>query len=163
MKKPAALLLLLIGLIDGCAVGPNYHRPPVSAPPVYRGLTPEEAARNEAKSFADEKWWEIFQDEQLKELIRTALQQNYDVRIAATRILEAQARLGITRADQFPTITGQAAAANVRNAQTKSIPAFTTSVNRVALDFTWDLDFWGRFRRATEAGRASLSASEWAR
>src|SRR5215472_13068560 len=163
MKTLAGFPLLLIALMAGCAVGPNYHRPPVSAPAVYRGLTPEEAARNEARSFADEKWWEVFQDEQLKELIRTALQQNYDVRIAATRILEAQARLGITRADQFPTITGEAAAANVRTAQSKFIPAFTTSVNRVALDFAWDLDFWGRYRRATEAARASLTASEWAR
>jgi len=68
MKKPAALLFLLIGLIAGCAVGPNYHRPPVSTPAVYRGLTAEEAARTEAKSFADEKWWDVFQDEQLKEL-----------------------------------------------------------------------------------------------
>jgi len=163
MKTQAGCPLLLIALTAGCAVGPNYHRPPVSAPPVYRGLTPEEAARNEARSFADEKWWEVFQDEQLKELIRTALQRNYDVRIAATRILEAQARLGITRADQFPTITGEAAAANVRTAQSKFIPAFTTSVNRVALDFSWDLDFWGRYRRSTEAARASLAASEWAR
>jgi multidrug efflux system outer membrane protein len=163
MKTLAGFPLLLIALMAGCAVGPNYHRPPVSAPTVFRGLTPEEAAHNEAKSFADEKWWDVFQDEQLKELIRTALQQNYDVRIAATRILEAQARLGITRADQFPTITGEAAASNVRTAQSRFIPAFNTSVNRVALDLSWDLDFWGRYRRATEAARASLGASEWAR
>lgn len=163
MKTLAGFPLLLIALMAGCAVGPNYHRPPVSAPDVYRGLTPEETARNEARSFAGEKWWDVFQDEQLRDLIRTALQQNYDVRIAATRILEAQARLGITRADQFPTIVAEATATNLRNAQQKSIPAFNTSVNRVPLDLSWDLDFWGRYRRATEAARASLVAGEWAR
>ena len=77
----------------------------------YRGLTPDEAAKSDARSLADEKWWEVFQDEQLKELVKTALQQNYDVRIAATRILQAQAQLGITRADQFPTIAGGVASA----------------------------------------------------
>jgi multidrug efflux system outer membrane protein len=163
MKKPAVFLFLLVALMSGCAVGPNYRRPAVNAPVAYRGLTPEESARNEAKSFADEKWWEVFQDEQLKALMRTALEQNYDVRIAAARILEAQARLGITRADQFPTITGEAAASNLRTQQTKFVPAFTTSVTKLALDFSWDLDFWGRYRRATEAARASLLGSEWAR
>jgi multidrug efflux system outer membrane protein len=163
MKKAAAFPFLVITLMAGCAVGPNYRRPPLNAPPVYRGLTAEEAARSEAKSFADEKWWDVFQDEELKGLIRTALQQNYDVRIAAARILEAQARLGITRADQFPTITGEAAAANIRTQQQKLIPAVETNVTRLALDFRWDLDFWGQFRRATEAARANLLGSEWAR
>jgi multidrug efflux system outer membrane protein len=163
MKKLAAFHLWLIAVIAGCAVGPNYHRSPVSVPPVYRGLTPEEEARSEAKSFADEKWWDVFQDEALRDLMRIALQRNYDVRIAAARILEAQARLGITRADQFPTLTGEAAAANIRTQQQKLIPAINTNVTRVALDFSWELDFWGQFRRATEAARANLLASEWAR
>src|SRR5215472_12696328 len=131
MKTLAGFPLLLIALMAGCAVGPNYHRPPVSAPAVYRGLTPEEAARNEARSFADEKWWEVFQDEQLKELIRTALQQNYDVRIAATRILQAQAQLGITRADQFPTIAGGVGGTNLRNPQSKFLRAYETSATQV--------------------------------
>ena len=100
------VLLVILGFACGCAVGPNYKRPAVNVPPDYRGLTPEEAAKGDARSLADEKWWEVFQDEQLKELVKTALQQNYDVRIAATRILQAQAQLGITRADQFPTIAG---------------------------------------------------------
>ncbi len=93
MRTLAALLLLVVilGFACGCAVGPNYKRPAVNVPPVYRGLAPEEAAKSDARSLADEKWWEVFQDEQLKELVKTALQQNYDVRIAATRILQAQA------------------------------------------------------------------------
>src|SRR6202162_3316563 len=160
---PALLLVVILGFACGCAVGPNYKRPAVNVPPTYRGLTPEEAAKSDAKSLADEKWWEVFQDEQLKELVKTALQQNYDVRIAAERILEAQAQLGITRADQFPTITAGVAAVDLRNPQTKFLRAYETSANQVSGSFAWDLDFWGKYRRATEAARAHLAASEWAR
>ena len=161
--KSLCVLVCLISLVCGCAVGPNYHRPAISAPAVYRGLTPEEAAKNEVQSFADEKWWEVFQDDQLRALIRTALQKNYDARIAATRILEAQARLGITRADQFPTVSGQAAAINERTSQSKFLPEFTTSSNQIGLSLFWDLDFWGKYKRSTEAARANFVASEWAR
>jgi multidrug efflux system outer membrane protein len=161
MRKLAALLIL--GFACGCAVGPNYRKPAVNVPPGYRGLTPEEAAQSEARSLADEKWWEVFQDEQLKELVKTALQQNYDVRIAAARILQAQAQLGITRADQFPTVAADAEATNQRTSRSKFLPAFETSANRVGGSLAWDLDFWGRYRRATEAARADLVASEWAR
>ncbi|HEY6349167.1 MAG TPA: efflux transporter outer membrane subunit [Candidatus Angelobacter sp.] len=158
-----AVLTVVIALVCGCAVGPNYKRPKVETPQTYRGLTPEEAAQSDVKSFADEKWWEVFQDEQLKELIKTALEQNYDVRIAATRILEAQARLGITRADQFPTIVAGAGTSNARSAQQSFLPAVETDTHRATLGLDWDLDFWGRFRRATEAARANLVATEWAR
>lgn len=161
MRKLAALLIL--GFACGCAVGPNYRKPAVNSPGIYRGVTPEEAAKSEARSLADEKWWEVFQDEQLKEMIKTALRQNYDVRIAAARILEAQAQLGITRADQFPAIAGEAGATNQRTARAKFLPAFETSANRVGGSLAWELDFWGRYRRATEAARADLVASEWAR
>src|SRR6201987_3357005 len=122
-----AALLVFAGLTCGCAVGPNYKRPVVTTPTVYRGVTAEEAAKGEVRSLADEKWWEVFQDEELKELVKTALQQNYDVRIAAARILQAQAQLGITRADQFPTIAGGVAAQNLRNPQTKFLGPYETS------------------------------------
>jgi multidrug efflux system outer membrane protein len=165
MRKQPALpaLLVILGFACGCAVGPNYKRPTVTVPPTYRGLTPDEAAKADARSLADEKWWEVFQDEQLRELVKTALQQNYDVRIAATRILEAQAQLGITRADQFPNVSGGVAAQNLRNPQTKFLRAYETSATQVSGNLAWDLDFWGKFRRATEAARANLAASEWAR
>lgn len=156
----AVILLATIGAC-GCAVGPNYKRPKVDTPAVYRGVTPEEAAKADAKSFAEQKWFDVFQDEQLKELIKTALQQNYDLRRAGVRILEARAALGITRADQFPTISADASALNERTARQKSIPPIETNANRVGLDFNWELDFWGKFRRATEAARANLAASEW--
>jgi outer membrane protein, multidrug efflux system len=159
---PLLTLLIILGFLCGCAVGPNYKRPVADVPPDYRGLAPDQAAQADPRSLADQKWWEVFQDEQLKGLVKTALQQNYDVRIAATRILQAQAQLGITRADQFPTITAGAAAENLRNPQTKFLGAYETSANQVSGSLAWDLDFWGRYRRATEAARADLLASEWA-
>src|ERR1700757_2846774 len=119
-----AALLVFAGLTCGCAVGPNYKRQVVTTPTVYRGVTAEEAAKGEVRSLADEKWWEVFQDEELKELVKTALQQNYDVRIAAARILQAQAALGITRADQFPTIAGGVSATNERFPRTRITPPF---------------------------------------
>src|SRR6202162_2195335 len=151
-------------LSAGCAVGPNYKRPSADVPGMYRGAVPQEAAQPAAsESFGDQTWWEVFQDKQLQDLIHTALQQNYDVRIAATRILEAQAQLGITRADQFPTIAGGVTAQNLRNPQSKFLGAYETSATQASGSLAWDLDFWGKFRRATEAARADLAASEWAR
>jgi multidrug efflux system outer membrane protein len=130
---------------------------------MYRGTTPQDAAQPAAQSFGEQKWWEVFQDKQLQDLIRTALQQNYDVRIAATRILQAQAQLGSTRADQLPTISGGASAVNERNPRTKLFHQYETSANQVDLSLAWELDFWGKYRRATESSRASLLASQWAR
>ena len=166
MSKLRALsvgLSLTMLLSAGCAVGPNYKRPSADVPGVYRGATPQEAAQPAAsQSFGDQKWWEVFQDKQLQDLIHTALQQNYDVRIAATRILEARAQLGITRADQLPTINGDVLAVNERNPQTKLFRQYNTSANQLDLSLAWDLDFWGKYRRATEAARANLLATEWA-
>ena len=154
-------LTLLLILLTSCTVGPNYKRPAVAVPDRYRGLTAEEAAKAEAASLGNEKWWTVFQDPELQQLIRTALAQNYDVQIAATRILQAQAVLGITRADQFPTISANASGVNERIPQSKLSPPVETSVNHVSLSMFWELDFWGKFRRATEAARADLLATEW--
>jgi len=154
-------LFLGIALASGCAVGPNYKKPKVNTPTVYRGVTPDQAANPDPKSLAQQKWWEVFQDEQLKELIRTALQQNYDLRRAGSRILQARAALGITRSNQFPTISADASALNERAARQGTIPPVETNANEVGAAFHWELDFWGKFRRATEAARANLAASEW--
>jgi len=124
---------------------------------------PQEAPQPAAESLGDQKWWEVFQDQQLQDLLHTALQHNYDVRIAATRILQAQAQVGITRSDQLPTISGGVEAVNQRSARTKFFPAFETSSNQVVLSLAWELDFWGKYRRATESARANLLATEWAR
>ena len=160
--KSSVVPLLALTLI-GCTLGPNYKRPVVSTPSTYRGLTEEEAAKTEAASLGDEKWWTVFQDEQLRSLIRTALRQNYDVRIAASRILAAQAQLGITRADQFPSVAASASITDTRTARSSFLPAFERSTGSVNASAFWDLDFWGKFRRATEAARANLLATEWAR
>jgi multidrug efflux system outer membrane protein len=140
-------------------VGPKYKRPPVTVPDTYRGVAPE--VGSQATSLGDERWWTVFQDPQLQGLIREALSQNYDVRIAATRVLQAQAVLGITRADQYPTITGGASSSNQRLPATRITPAFETSPSEVNLSLFWELDFWGKYRRATEAARANLLATEW--
>src|ERR1700691_3379434 len=88
----------------GCTVGPNYKRPNTDVPTAYRGLTAEEAANTSTPSLGEQKWWEVFQDERLQQLIRTALQQNYDARIAATHILEAQEQVVQARANQLPNV-----------------------------------------------------------
>ena len=171
--KCCVALLSAVFLTSGCTVGPGHKRPTVEVPGSYRGAAAEPAAQSQINpqqstapqmaSLGDQKWWDIFQDEQLRTLVRTALKQNYDLRIAASRILEAQAQLGITRADQFPTLSAGAAIAEIGTAQAKFLPAFETSTGQVNTSAVWDLDFWGKFRRATEAARANLLATEWAR
>ena len=133
-----------------------------SAPQVARNTIPKATQSAEA-SFGDQKWWEVFQDPQLQKLIRTSLQNNYDVRIAATRILEAQAQLGITRADQLPIVNAGASAVNQRNPRQKPLNEFETNATSTGASYAWELDFWGKYRRATEAARANLLATEWAR
>ncbi|HLK52176.1 MAG TPA: TolC family protein, partial [Candidatus Angelobacter sp.] len=163
MKKTAAIALLAVSL-TGCTVGPRYKRPPVDVPDAYRGIDQENAGKTEAASLADQKWWEVFQDQQLQQLIHTALEQNYDVRIAAARILEAEAQLGITRSNQFPQVNAGAATTIQRiPAQATLTVATNGSATELSLSAAWELDFWGKFRRATEAARANLLASEWAK
>jgi outer membrane protein, multidrug efflux system len=154
------IVAIALLMLTGCAVGPNYKRPPVTVPGGYRGLAPDSGQETVA-SIGDEKWWTVFHDEQLQALIREALSQNYDLRIAAARVLQAQAVLGIARADQFPTITGGASASSLSFPRTKTFPGFESSSNQVNLSLFWELDFWGKYRRATEAARANLLATEW--
>jgi len=160
------IILLIAGAATGCTVGPDYKRPIVTVPDAYRAAAALEPTTADTVSIGDQAWWDVFQDNQLQELIRTALQQNLDLRIAATRILEAQAQLGITRADQFPTVDAGASASGTR--VPRSIVPFALDPYQVN-DFqltagtAWEIDFWGKFRRATEAARANLLASEWGR
>jgi multidrug efflux system outer membrane protein len=160
--KPKLLISMAVMLCVGCTVGPNYRRPAVPAPPEYRGLPADQVGKSDPASFSDQKWWDAFQDEALRDLIQTALKQNYEVRIAAARILEARAQLGVTRADQFPLVAANASSVNERIAQSARIPNIQTSANQLSLSAAWELDFWGRYRRATESARASLLAQEWA-
>jgi len=141
-------------------VGPNYRRPAIDAPGVYRGDGQSSTAP--AESLGNEKWWEVFQDPVLQQLIRTALEQNYDLRIAASRVLQAQAQLGITRANQFPTVSAGAEGISQRNPKISgAFPSYEEKAGAVDLAVVWNLDFWGKYRRQTEAARASLLASQW--
>jgi multidrug efflux system outer membrane protein len=155
MKRNLWVLpLAAFALLTACTVGPNYRRPPVNAPDNFRYQAPAPGA---TASLGDEKWWQVFQDEQLQKLIRTALAQNFDVRVAGARILQAQAQVGITRADQFPRASTSAGYTSQR------FPGFGYSVIQLQALFSWDVDFWGKYRRATEAARANLLAYEWNR
>src|ERR1700730_6151544 len=162
MNKFIALTSFAV-LSSGCTAGPNYNKPTATVPGTYRGLAPEATGKADSVSIGDQKWWEVFQDEQLRSLLRTALPQNYDVRIAGARILEAQAQLGITRADQFPSVSAGASISDQRSARSGFFPAFERSTGQLNVSAAWELDFWGKFRRATESARANLLASEWAR
>jgi len=141
-------------------VGPNYKRPAIDAPGVYRGDSQSSLASSEP--LGDEKWWELFRDPVLQQLTRTALEQNYDLRIAASRVLQAQAQLGITRANQFPMVSAGTQAFSERNPKiSSSFPSYEANAGEVDLAVVWNLDFWGKYRRQTEAARASLLASKW--
>ena len=163
MRRTAFALALAA---SACTVGPNYKRPVAQLPEAYRSAAPTGALAADQPSLGDQKWWEVFQDEQLQELIRTALRQNFDVRIAAARVAEARAQLRITRADQFPQVDGSALADRERvSASPVPLPsqAFERNVFQVGGSTSWEVDFWGKFRRATEAARATLAATEWGR
>ncbi|MFZ0334592.1 MAG: efflux transporter outer membrane subunit [Candidatus Acidiferrales bacterium] len=159
------LALLAFGLLlAGCTVGPNYKRPAIDTPGAYRGENLSRPSVSSAESLGNENWWEVFQDPVLQQLIRTALQQNYDVRIAAARVLQTQAELGIARANQFPMAGAGAQAFSERNPKISSaVPSYEANAGQVDLSVIWNLDFWGKYRRETEAARASLLASEWGR
>ncbi|HEV2989210.1 MAG TPA: efflux transporter outer membrane subunit [Candidatus Angelobacter sp.] len=160
------VVLILSGILTGCAVGPNYKRPANNVPAAFRQPAEDQGTINQASqtpatSLGDEKWWEVFEDKELQGLIRTALKNNYDVRIAAARVLEAQAQLGITRADQLPSVNAGGDITSQRASKSGPIPSFQTTLGQVTASAGWNLDFWGRYRRATEAARANLLASEW--
>lgn len=148
-------------MLTGCVVGPNYQRPKIDVPPVYRAATPEQTS---AASLGDEKWWIVFRDPQLQDLIRLALKQNYDIRIAATRVLQTQAQLVIARANQFPTASAGPGISGTRSPGIPGIfPGYAYLADQLAISGSWNVDFWGRYRRATEAARAQMLSSEWAR
>jgi multidrug efflux system outer membrane protein len=146
-------------LMIGCMVGPNYHRPAVPAPGVFRDLSANPQVQGQATSFADLHWWQVFQDPQLQELIRTALKQNYDLQLATERISAARAQVAITRSSLFPQV---AANSNFGGGKDPTSQA-TYNILTLTADAAFQLDLFGRLRRATEASRAQLLATEDAR
>jgi multidrug efflux system outer membrane protein len=157
---PSSLLLVSTILASivmaGCAVGPNYHRPVVQTPGVYRDLRENPEAQAQAASFADLPWWEVFQDPQLQELIRTALKENYDLQLATERITASRAQVAITRSRLFPQAQGNANFSGGRDPSTQSKFNFLG----LTADAAFQLDLFGRLRRATEASRAELLATQ---
>jgi multidrug efflux system outer membrane protein len=153
----APALLLVLG---ACAAGPDYERPELEVPENY--IQPVQ----QGESFANTPWWELFEDPQLQELIRIALEENQDLGIAAARVEEFRAVLGVTRADQFPTVDITASGAQTEgsdNVFPGSVPGFGNDKvenYRLSADVFWELDLFGRLRRSTEAARAQLLATE---
>jgi multidrug efflux system outer membrane protein len=157
-----AVITLAAILATSCTVGPNYQRPAVPTAPAYRG--PDNSQVSSPDSLGDQKWSAVFKDPVLQQLVSAALKSNYDVQIAATRVLQAQAQVTITRSNQFPTVS---LGPSVTGTRQPGIPNVFSGYSYLADSLTgsasWNLDFWGRYRRATEAARASLLATEWGR
>jgi outer membrane protein, multidrug efflux system len=157
-----AAVTLAVLFSASCMMGPNYLRPVVPAAPAYRG--PDNSQVSGPDSLGDQKWSEVFKDPVLQQLITAALKNNYDVQIAATRVLQAKEQVTITRSNQFPTVT---AGPSVTGTRQPGIPGIFGGYQYLADSVTgsasWNLDFWGRYRRATEAARATLLANEWGR
>ena len=149
--------------LTGCNVGPPHNRPSYTAPPACRGAD-EAAVSSEPKgSLGDEQWSAVFREPELQELIRKALANNYDVRIAAQRILEQQSQVQITRSQQFPTLSvgGTGIGAALPSSLDSQIGSPLVD-GSFSLSAAWNPDFWGLYRKQTEAARATLLAQTWA-
>ena len=150
---------LASSLIGGCAVGPNYHRPAVQTPTTYRDLSNNPQAQAMAASYADLPWWQVFQDPKLQELIEIALKQNYDMLIAVERINAARDQVTITRSSLFPQVSGNG---NFQGGQEQTAQSKFNFFGLTA-DAAFQLDLFGKLRRATQAARAQLLATEEAK
>ena len=155
LKISVASLVVLS--LCACKVGPNYKRPALSVPDQYRNAPELTTQAPSGDQFAQMKWWTVFQDETLQALIKEALANNYDMKIAASRVLQANASLGVTRANQFPQVNGAFGITNERNTFYPNAPTFDIA----SLSLSYIVDFWGQYRRATEAARAILLATQY--
>jgi outer membrane protein TolC len=150
-----------------CVLGPNYRRPAVAVPAAFHDTTAT-TAQAESRSLTDLNWFDLFQDDTLTELVRVALAQNFDLRIAAERVLQARERFGIARADRLPVVVGFAGASENRVSEVGARPfppGFGPDISAFQAGFAlaWELDVWGRIRRLNEAARAQYLATEEAR
>jgi multidrug efflux system outer membrane protein len=159
-NPPGIVTASVAVLAAACALGPDYQRPKEKIPAAYR-FEPTTGK----DSFADQGWWQIYQDPALQSLIREALDNNLDVRIAAARVDQARAILGSTRLQQLPQISASADAQRARTSVGQRIPGVPPIRNVFSVDGTlsYEFDFWGKYRRATEAARAGLLASAYAK
>ena len=148
--------VLCSALLSACMVGPKYHRPVVQAPNTFHDLAENQQINAQSASYADLPWWQVFKDPRLQELIRTALKQNYDLEIATERINAARAQVAVTRSRLFPQVGVGANFNGGKDNTFQSKYNFLTIVG----DAAFQLDFFGRLRRATEAARAELLATD---
>jgi len=151
-------------LLAGCKVGPNYVRPQVTAPPTYRGADNAAISSADPESLGDQDFAKVFREPELQQLIRTALENNYDIRIAAKRVLEQQAQLRITRSQLFPSVNvgGTGIGADLPSSLGSGLPSGATVAGSFNISAAWTPDFWGLYRRQSEAARAQLLAQTWA-
>lgn len=164
MKKRLAGVVAVATLVTGCMMGPNYKRPSIAVPASYRTGIPAGAASSPTAasgSFGSLKWWQVFHDPVLQDLIRTALQRNYDLQIAAARILQAEGELRVAHAQQLPQVSGTASAERQKLLFSPTFPSFKFTQFRLGGSVSWLLDFWGEYLRATQAARASLLSSKY--
>jgi multidrug efflux system outer membrane protein len=154
-SRSGRILLLSASMLSGCAVGPNYHRPAVQTPPAFHGPDQSQQLQPQSASFADLPWWQVFHDSQLQELIRTALKQNYDLQLAVERVNAARAQFGITRSNEFPQIS-----LDPNFSGGKTDENIKSNIFSLAGDVVFQVDLFGRYRRATEAARAQLLGTE---
>jgi outer membrane protein, multidrug efflux system len=156
MKSLRLSAALLLALVQGCAVGPNYRRPEVVSPEDHRGhVEPAEAA-----SIADLPWWEVFEDEVLEQLILEALHANYDLQIAVRRVEQANALVGVAQSPFYPQLEYRGSAGRQRDPQFRGVPADTYNLFFGAIALAWEIDVWGRIRRSSEAAQEALLATE---
>jgi multidrug efflux system outer membrane protein len=161
-KRSSAIALATL-VIAGCNVGPRYNRPTVSTPTVFRGADDASIVSDAQNSVADQQWSEVFREPELQVLIRTALKNSYDVRIAARRVLEQQAQVQITRSQEFPQVTGGGTGIGATLPSNLGVNvASPLAFGTFNLGAAWNPDFWGLYRKQTEAARAQLLAQTWA-
>ncbi len=164
----------LLLAVAGCNVGPKYTRPQAPVPPAFRGADDATVSSDPKGSLGDQQWAQVFHEPELQDLIKTSLTNNFDLRIAAERVLEQQSQVQITRSQQFPQISvgGIGAGARLPNSVTSSSSSTASStsssfpdpfiVGSLSLSASWTPDFWGLYRKQTQAARDQLLAQEWA-
>jgi multidrug efflux system outer membrane protein len=160
------LCVAVAALLAGCAVGPDYHRPSLDVPAQYRDVAPTTAgATSDAASIGDSGWWEVYSDADLQALLSTALENNFDVRIAVARIDEAWAQLGSARLAYLPQVSIDASAGRAKSSGYARLPGARRINNQdqVQILASYQVDLWGQLRRMNEAARANLLASQYAK
>ena len=148
MRSTVAVVLCM--LLSGCAMGPNYKRPVVQVPADYRKPT-QDTNSPDKKSLADLAWADLFHDETVTNLVKTALSQSHDLEAATQRVLEARAQLGVTRSQLFPQLSASGSYTSLRPSSVGEFPKSYTpppeSYTQAGLNLSWEIDIWGRLRR----------------